>query len=123
MAATMLSGVRLSLVVSVVMTVRQRSSVFPFCQPFDILSRLAGGQRPGSEVKNGNGQTGSFLIVLGVLARKAIEDEDDDDDENGKTREFPDRARGRRRARSAGEESNRRRARRRRRERPDAGVS
>ena len=114
MAATMLSGVRLSLVVSVVMTVRQRSSVFPFCQPFDILSRLGGGQRPGSEVK----RSGSFLIVvvvvLGVLARKAIEDEHDDDDENGKTWKFADRARGRRRARFAGEESNRRRARRRR---------
>jgi hypothetical protein len=42
------------------------------------------------------------VVVLGLPASKAIDDEDDDD-ENGKTRDFPDRARGRRRARSAGE--------------------
>jgi hypothetical protein len=47
------------------------------------------------------------VVVLGLPANKAIDDEDDDDDENGQTREFPDRARGRRRARSAGEESSR----------------
>jgi hypothetical protein len=59
-----------TLVVSVVMTVRQRSSVFPFCQPFDIPSRLAGGR-------------GSFLIVLVVVVvlalavRKAIDDDNE----------------------------------------------
>jgi hypothetical protein len=42
------------------------------------------------------------VVVLGLPARKAI----DDDDENGKTREFADRPRGGRRPRSAGGEEN-----------------
>jgi hypothetical protein len=40
-----------------------------------------------------------LVVVLGLLARKAIDDEHDHDDDNGRraTREFPARARGRRR--------------------------
>jgi hypothetical protein len=49
-----------------------------------------------------------LVVVLDLLAVKAIEAEDDD--ENGKTRKFPGRTRGRR-PRSAGEESYRRRGR------------
>jgi hypothetical protein len=37
------------------------------------------------------------VVVLALLARKAIDGESDDEHEHGKTREFPDRARGRRR--------------------------
>jgi hypothetical protein len=54
------------------------------------------------------------VVVLALPARKAIDDKHDDENGNGKTRQFPDRPRGRRRPRSAGEESNRRPPRRRR---------
>ena len=44
-----------------------------------------------------------LVVVLGLPARKAIDDDHDDhDDDNGKRREFLDRPRGRRRPRSAG---------------------
>jgi hypothetical protein len=56
------------------------------------------------EIENDTGRRGSFLIVvvvvLDLLVRKAIDDDDEDEGENEKTREFPDRPRGRRRPRS-----------------------
>ena len=42
------------------------------------------------------------VVVLGVLVEVQSTTKDDDEDDYGKTREFPDRPRGRRRPRSVG---------------------